>query len=145
MNEEIMVQVAAPIDRVWDVMSDAERWHEWTASVRGIKRLDDGPLRPGSRALVRQPKFPPAMWRVTHVESEDPRQRSFSWESGVPGYRVVATHSVIETAGGMSMVTLSIRSSGPIARLFDRIWLGITRRYLAMEAEGLKARVEGRR
>ena len=39
-------------DRVWAVMSDIERWHEWTASITGIQKLEPGPLAVGLRARV---------------------------------------------------------------------------------------------
>ena len=38
----ITVDVAAPAQRVWEVMSDVERWHEWTASVTKVKRVGNG-------------------------------------------------------------------------------------------------------
>ena len=90
MDFDISVDIAASPEVVWAVMSDAERWHEWTESVRGIRLLDKGPLRVGSRALIRQPRFPPAVWKVVEL---DPG-RSFTWKTGSPGMRVYGRHSV---------------------------------------------------
>ena len=33
MEFQVQVDIDAPEDVVWEVMSDGERWHEWTASV----------------------------------------------------------------------------------------------------------------
>ncbi len=90
MEYQISVDVDAPPDVVWAVMSDGERWHEWTASVTSVRRLDKGPLRIGSRALIRQPRFPPAVWKVTALEPG----HSFIWQSGMPLMWVYGEHSV---------------------------------------------------
>ena len=129
--------VAAPPERVFDVMSDTGRWHEWTPSVRSIRRLDRGPFVVGSRAVIRQPKFPPALWKVTAI---DPG-RSFTWENWAPGIRVVAHHSIDRTAVG-SRVTLSLEYRGLLGGLFAKLTAGIVERYLALEALGLTARSE---
>ena len=134
---EISIDIAAPPDVVWGVMSDAERWHEWTASVRSIRLLDRGPLRVGTRALVKQPRFPPALWKVTAL---DPG-RSFTWKSGAPGMWVYATHGVTAIPHG-TRATLSLRYEGAIGGLFARLTRGITNRYLDLEASGLKRRSE---
>jgi Polyketide cyclase / dehydrase and lipid transport len=133
----ISIDVAARPAAVWDVMSDIERWHEWTPSVRSIRRLDSGTLRVGSRAIVRQPKFPPALWTVTHLEPG----RSFTWKSGMPGLRVHATHSVLDTGGG-AQATLSLRFAGAFGPAFGRLTRRINDRYLELEASGLKRRSE---
>ena len=133
----ITTDIDAPAERVWEVMSDAERWREWTPSVTGIRLLGGGPLAVGSRAVIRQPGFPPALWKVTSVEPG----RGFTWVSAVPGIRVVAQHSVEPTAGG-SRATLSLDLQGAFGGLFGRLTKGITERYLAYEAAGLKARSE---
>jgi uncharacterized protein YndB with AHSA1/START domain len=136
---QISVEIAAPPDVVWAVMVDAEHWHEWTPSVRSIRRLDEGPLRVGSRALVRQPRFPPARWRVTALEPG----RSFTWRSGAAGMWVYAHHSVAPSAVGTRAV-LGLRYEGWIGKLLARLTREITNRYLAMEAAGLKQRSEER-
>lgn len=133
----ISIDIAAPPERVWQVMSDVERWPEWTASVTSVRRLDRGPLAVGSRALIRQPKFPPALWKVTAIEPG----RSFTWVSAAPGLRVEGHHAV-ELADGGSRATLSLDMGGPFGGLLARMTRRITVRYLAFEARGLKARSE---
>lgn len=118
-------------------MSDVARWHEWTASVTSVKRLENGPLAVGSRAVIRQPRFPPARWQVTALEPG----RTFTWVSTAPGMRVIARHAV-EPAGEGSRATLSLSMEGPLGGLWARLTRRITERYLDLEAAGLKARSE---
>jgi hypothetical protein len=139
LDFSITIDIDAPPETVWAVMSDVERWHEWTPSVRGIRRFDTGPLRVGSRALVRQPRLPPAMWKVTAV---DPG-RSFSWTSGMPLMRVDAHHGV-SPVEGRSRATLSIHYKGVLGRLLGRALRRVNEEYLALEAQGLKRRSEER-
>ena len=44
----ISVEISAPPARVWEVMSDVDRWHEWTPSITSVKRIKDAPLAIGS-------------------------------------------------------------------------------------------------
>ena len=131
------IDIAASPERVWHVMSDTDRWHEWTPSVTSIRRLDGRPFAVGSRAVIRQPKFPPALWKITEIEPG----RSFTWVSTAPGVRVAAKHWVDRTAAG-SRATLSLEYFGVLGGVIGRLTRKITERYLAMEANGLKARSE---
>jgi uncharacterized membrane protein len=133
------VEIAAPADRVWSIISDVERWHEWTASISSIERLDTGPLRVGSRALVRQPKLPRNQFEVTALEEG----RGFSWESKSPGLRGVG-HHWIETTPTGCRVTLGVDFRGPLAGLVSRFYGRLTQRYIELEAEGLKRESEAR-
>ena len=133
------IDIQAPPEVVWTVWSDVERWPEWTASVSRIERLDPGPLAVGLRVRIHQPKFPPAVWRVTAVEEG----RGFTWVSTSPGARVTGSHRIEPHALG-SRATLSIAFAGPIARLVGWLSRSLTRRYLQLEAAGLKARSEER-
>lgn len=131
------IDIAAPPDRVWSVVRDVERWHEWTASITSIERLDDGPLRMGSRATVRQPKLPKNTFRVTALEEG----RGFSWESKSPGVRGIGHHWIEPTPNGCR-VTLGVDFRGPLAWLVSRLYGTLTQRYIEMEAAGLKRRCE---
>ena len=137
MDFHIAVDIAAPPEVVWAVMADAERWHEWTPSVRSIRYLDPKPVRVGTRALIRQPRFPPAVWTVTELNPG----RNFVWTSGAPGMRVFGHHSVDPVPCG-SRATLRLYYQGALGGLFARMTRGITNRYLGYEANGLKARSE---
>jgi hypothetical protein len=119
------------------VMSDIERWHEWTASIRRVQRLDAEPLVIGSRARVYQPGFPPALWTVTAFEAG----RQFIWESRAPGLLVTARHSV-EARNGGCRATLALEFSGLLGGFWARLTNKVNMRYLHMEATGLKQRSE---
>ena len=131
--------IAAPPERVWAVMADVERWHEWTASIRSVQLLEPGPLAIGSRARVVQPRIPPVVWQVTELEPG----RSFTWVARLPGQRSEGRHTVVPDGAGGSVATLSIQMSGPIGWLVGKLLGGMSRRFVRMEAEGLKRRAEG--
>jgi uncharacterized membrane protein len=128
------VEIPAPPQIVWPVMVDVERWPEWTASISRVLRLSPGPLQVGSRVRIHQPKLPPAFWRVTELNPG----ASFTWVSRAPGVRVKARHAVEAIAAG-TRVTLSIHYDGLLGAWLAR-WVGdLNERYLALEADGLKA------
>jgi hypothetical protein len=133
----ISTDIAATPERVWQVMSDVERWAEWTPSVSRIRLLGGGPLVPGTRVIISQPKFPPALWKLTELQPG----REFAWVSTAPGMRVVGRHSVEPTPAG-SRATLSLELQGALGGWFGRMTRAITERYIRYEAHGLKRRSE---
>jgi hypothetical protein len=132
------IETQAPPDRVWAILSDVESWHEWTASVTSIQRLDPAPLAVGSRARIVQPKLRPAVWQVTEL---DPAARTFAWVTRAPGVQVVGWHRV-EPHGAGSKASLTLHFSGFLSPLITRLYRGLNERYLALEAKGLKQRSE---
>ncbi|EAP98542.1 hypothetical protein JNB_00200 [Janibacter sp. HTCC2649] len=142
MEQHVTVDIAATPERVWEVMTDVERWPEWTDTVTSVTRLDEGPLAVGSKARVEQPKLPPTEYTVTEVEPG----RSFTWVAKGPGVLTMARHSVEAQSGGGTRALLSVEQTGLLGVVMGRLFFkGLTDRYLALEAAGLKARSEGSR
>ena len=129
----ISVDIKASPDRVWQVLTDGERWAEWTPSVTSVEILDK-PLRVGSRATIRQPELPPATFKITALEPG----RSFTWASGIPGIVYVYAHHSVEPGPLGTKATLRVRLDGLLGGVMGRKMAELNNRYLAMEAAGLK-------
>jgi carbon monoxide dehydrogenase subunit G len=137
VEQHITFDVAAPASRVWEILSDPERWPEWTSSVRSV-RLDGGALKIGAKATIDQPRIPTVPWTVTSLSPG----RSFTWESGGRAAHTVAHHVVEPLGADGCRVTLSVTQSGVVGSVVGRLYRGLTDRYLAMEAAGLTGRAE---
>ncbi|WP_067180473.1 SRPBCC family protein [Microtetraspora niveoalba] len=137
MRFESVIMIAAAPQRVWEVFSDVERWPEWAESFTSVELAEPGPLKIGSRARIKQPRLPPAVWEVTElVEGEH-----FVWVSRSPGMRVTGGHWV-EAAPDGTVARSTIDQEGVLGPLMARLTGRLTTRYLALEAQGLKARSE---
>ena len=143
MEFSVTTEVDASPEVVFAVLSEVERWHEWTPTVTRVERLDDAgaPLALGSRIRIVQPKVPPAEWTVTALEPG----RGFRLVSRSPGATVEAIHwAEPMEARNRSRVTLSVTFGGLLGRIVGRLMRGLNQRYLAEEAAGLKRRSEER-
>jgi len=134
--ERVSVTIDAPIEVVWAVFTDVERWPTWASSFTSVE-LIDGPMRLGAKARIRQPRLPTVVWEVTKWEPG----RSWTWTATSPGARTEASH-VLTRSGSGTIAEQSIIPSGPLGRLAAVVWRSLTRRYLAIEAAGLKQRSE---
>jgi len=134
--ERASVAIDAPVDVVWAVFTDVERWPTWASSFTSLELLD-GPLRPGARVRIQQPRLPTVVWTVTSWEPG----RSWTWTATSPGARTEASH-VLSPSGSGTVAEQTIRSSGPVGRVAALLLRSLTRRYLSIEAAGLKRRSE---
>jgi uncharacterized protein YndB with AHSA1/START domain len=135
---EYSIDINAAPERVWAVMTDVERWPEWTASMSEVRLVEGDRLALGARVRVRQPRLPASMLEVTELEPG----RGFTWRAASPGVNFVGKHEIASVGTGVT-VTLSAQFSGPLAGIVGLFTSGMTRRYVKMEAEGLKRRSEG--
>ena len=137
MHFETSVDIDAAPETVWNLLKDVERWPDMTASMDRVEVLDE-PFTLGSRARVRQPKLPAAVWTVTAYDEN----RTFTWESRSPGVTTTGAHEIVPTPDGKSTVRLTLDQKGPLAPVFALLAGRLTRRYVVMEAEGLKTKAE---
>jgi hypothetical protein len=135
---ESSIDIDAPAPVVWAVLSNVERWPEWTASVSSVRRSRAGALVVGEGVVVAQPRLPTLTYTVTAVDEG----RSFTWQAGSTVSRAVGEHVVSPRLVGGCTATLRLTQRGPAAPLVGVLLSRITRRYVRMEAEGLKARSE---
>ena len=140
MMTESSVEIAAPAAAVWAVYADVERWPEWTASMTRIEPLDGPDLAVGKRFAIKQPRLPRLVWTVSEL---DPGA-AWTWQQGAPGGLTLAVHEVVALDPERTLVRQRIDQRGPIGALVGVLMRGLTRRYLALEGEGLKARCEHR-
>jgi len=143
MRYTITTDIDAPPDVVFAVLTDIDRWPEWTATVTRVERLGDAgtPFGLGSRVRIIQPKVPPAEWTVTAFETG----RGFQYRSHSPGATVEADHWIEPLDGGRrSRVTLTVTFSGFLGKLIGRLMRKLNESYIAQEAAGLKQESEKR-
>jgi uncharacterized membrane protein len=135
------VEIDAPARIVWDVFADVERWPEWTTSTTRVVALDGPVLEVGKRFRIKQPRLPDLVWEVTAV---DPGA-SWTWRTRSPGATTVATHEVVAQGDARALVRQRIDQQGPLGTVVAVLMRRLTKRYLHMEAQGLKASSEARR
>ena len=138
MITDCAVDIEAPATVVWDVFSDVERWPDWTASVTRLVALDGPGLAVGKRFEIKQPRMPKLVWEVTDVMPG----ASWTWVQRSPGGLTLARHDVSAESDGHTKVRQRIDQRGPVGAMVGLLMRPMTRRYLEMEAAGLKARSE---
>jgi uncharacterized membrane protein len=140
MHFETTIEIAAPREQVWATLADVERWSEWTQSVTSIEVLTGAPFEPSSRVRIKQPKLKALEWDVTEFVPNE----VFTWTSSTFGITSVGTHRISAASGDRVIVTLSLHQTGFLAPIVGLLSARLTRRYIDMEANGLKARSEAR-
>jgi uncharacterized membrane protein len=130
--------IHASPDRVWAVTVDLEQWPAWTPTVTRVTRVDDGPLRVGSAARIKQPGMRECLWRVTELREGE----GFTWETRVFGMTMIATHEIRKVEAGTTN-TLRLQVRGVTARLLWPLMRSKLRHTLACENAGLQAEAEG--
>jgi uncharacterized membrane protein len=115
MRFETSVQIGAPVEVVWRLTTDVTAWPNMTPTITKVVRLDDGPLRIGSRARIKQPGQTDAVWTVTRLE----QGRVFAWQTRRLWLTITGAH-MLEPVDGGCRNTLTLDVAGVGAALFAR-------------------------
>ncbi len=138
MITEDSVEIDAPAHVVWQVFSDVEHWPDWTESVTSLTGHDGSDLAVGKQFSIKQPGMSKLVWKVTAIDSGS----SWTWVQRSPGVKVSARHWVIPQPDGRTLVRQQLEQRGAVGALVGRMMHKKTKRFLAQEAQGLKARSE---
>ena len=138
MEYQKSLTVAAEPARVWQVLSDIERWPERITTYQEVRRLDDGDLSVGSRARVKQKGLAVGEWEVSELVPG----RTFTWTSQQPGVRIVGRHHVTTDPAGATRLTLVLEQSGWLSGVVTLLLGRKVREYVDLEAEALKVAAE---
>jgi len=129
--------IDAPVERVWALTEDVERWPTLTPTIRSVERLETGPFGLGSTARIVQPRQRPAVWTVTRFD----RPTRFEWRTTVFGITMTGGHE-LEDLGESCRNTLTLDVSGRGSGLFMRLFGRVMRAAIATENRGFKQHAE---
>lgn len=138
MRTEDSIEIDAPATLVWQVFSDVEHWPDWTASVTSLVGHDGADLAVGKQFSIKQPGLSKLVWKVTEI---DPGL-SWTWVQRSPGVNVSARHHVIAQPDGRTLVRQELEQRGLLGALVGRMMRKKTKRFLELEARGLKNQSE---
>ena len=138
MRFEQSIDIDAPPQRVWDVLTDLEAWPERIETVDVVELLTPAPIGQGSRVRLKQPKLPEGTWEVTVWRAPT----FFEWRQQASGVTSVAGHRVEALEDGRSRLSLELEMQGLLIPIFGRLYRGLTNRYMSLEAEGMKRAAE---
>lgn len=138
MRFEKTIEIEAPPDRVWDVLTDLEAWPSRIETVDEVELLTPPPIGKMSRVRLKQPKLPEGVWDFT---AWDPPS-FFEWVQRASGVTNIAGHRVEALGAGRSRLTLTLEMTGLLIPIIGRLYRDLTNRYMTLEAEGMKRAAE---
>ena len=138
MRFEKSIDIDAPQQRVWDVLSALEAWPQRIETVDIVELLTPAPITKGSRVRLKQPKLPEGTWDITVWDA----LTYFEWTQKTGGATSVAGHRVEALGEGRARLTLTLDMRGFLIPIITLFYKKLTNRYMNLEAEGMKRAAE---
>ncbi len=106
----LSADIAKPPEEVFPYLFEPELVKQWTTGLDGYERLDDGPLRAGSRFRQQLEVSGQHIDAEIEVTAYDPPRGAES-RSEIRGIDVISTYE-LEPAGGGTRLTQSVEAKG---------------------------------
>ena len=134
---EVVTDIAAPRDKVWSLLTDADSYARWNRSVVSIT----GPIAKGETISLVSTLDPKRTFKLHVTEMSAPER--MVWSDGMPLglFRGVRTFR-LETVDGGTRFSMVEEYSGPLAGLITRMIPDMNESFQTY-ADGLKAAAEG--
>ncbi len=133
---ESSVEIAAPADAVWAVLTDGAAWSSWDSGVDGV----DGRIASGETVTIRSRVAPGRAFPVTVTTFDPPRTMVFTGGLPLGLFRGVRTYRLTPN-GAATRFEMREAYSGPLAGLMFRSIPDLAPSFQQF-AQGLKARAE---
>jgi uncharacterized membrane protein len=135
---EKSIEIDAPQQRVWDVLTALDAWPERIETVDTVELLTPAPLTKGSRVRLKQPRLPEGIWDITVWDAPS----YFEWTQKAGGATSVAGHRVEALGEGRARLTLTLDIRGLLIPIMMLFYKDLTNRYMNLEADGMKRAAE---
>ncbi len=123
MRFEKSIEIDAPQQRVWDVLSALEAWPQRIETVDIVELLTPAPITKGSRVRLKQPKLPEGTWDITVWDAPS----YFEWTQKTGGTTSVARHRVEALGEGRARLTLTLDMRGFLIPIIAPFYKKLTR------------------
>lgn len=143
------IEIGAPVNKVWNLVSDLSRMPQWSPQCRIMKVL--GPVQPGTRT-VNLNRRGLLFWPTTSVITEVTPERKIAFK--VPLNNTVWSYELEPTATGTRLVETRFAENGttsPVSSMTVKVALGGNDSFEKELVEGMnqslariKAAAEGR-
>ncbi len=142
-----MVDIAAPVENVWNAFSDPHGWPDWIENTVAILSVEGEPLAEGTtyreRSIVMGPWKSESRWKVTRFQPHSIQVH----EGHLPGVGALVLTVGFEPAGEegtrFSMALRYDTILGPLGALLDRLMVNrMMQRSFDRSVVEFKTRVE---
>lgn len=133
-SSQAQIEIAAPPERVWELLSNIERWPTWNSLVQ--KSVLSGPLHPGSVFKWKSKGF-----AVTSTLREVTQKRRIAWTGKAFGTRAVHTWEIEESNQG-TILTTAESFAGWLPKLMPRAMQRTLDETLPVWLQAIKAEAE---